>query len=70
MRHGTVFFDSLTNEVKAALEEHRGYLQGAVNAQTRLKRTPKLVFMADPAIASGNSVEEALRRVHLEDDER
>ena len=37
--------------------------QGAVNAQTRLKRTPKLSFMADPAVATGAAVEELLRRL-------
>jgi ribosome-binding factor A len=33
-----------------------------------MKRTPKLSFMADPAIAHGAAVEEILRR-HSHDDE-
>jgi ribosome-binding factor A len=68
MRHAMVYFDSLSDAAKAALEERRGQIQGAVNAQTRLKRTPKLSFMADPAVASGTIVEELLRRQRHDDD--
>jgi ribosome-binding factor A len=62
MRNAVVFLDSLSSEAKAALEEHRAQIQGSVNAQTRLKRTPKLSFMADPAISAGEAVEQAIRR--------
>jgi ribosome-binding factor A len=68
MRHAIVFFDSLSDASKAALEERRGQIQGAVNAQTRLKRTPKLAFVADPAVASGTIVEELLRRQRHDDE--
>lgn len=67
MRQALVYFDSLSEEAKAALDEHRAQIQGAVNAQTRLKRTPKLSFKADPAVASGEAVEEALRRQRHDD---
>ncbi len=67
VRHATVFFDSLTAEALEALEERRAQLQGAVNAQTRLKRTPKLSFRADPAVASATAVEELLRRQRHDD---
>jgi ribosome-binding factor A len=63
-----VFFDSLSDEARAALDERRAQIQSSVNVQTRLKRTPRLAFMADPAIASGAAVEEILRR-HTHDDE-
>jgi ribosome-binding factor A len=63
-----VFFDSLSVEALAALEERRGQIQASVNAQTRLKRTPKLTFLADPAIASGTAIEEILRRQSHDDD--
>ena len=63
-----VFFDSLSVEAQAALEERRAQLQASVNAQTRLKRTPKLAFMADPAIAHGAAVEEIIRRQNHDDD--
>ena len=42
MRHALVYFDSLSEGARAALEERRAQIQGAVNVQTRLKRTPKL----------------------------
>ncbi|MHB1210102.1 MAG: 30S ribosome-binding factor RbfA [Acidimicrobiales bacterium] len=67
MRQAMVFFDSLSDEARAALEERRAQIQAAVNAQTRLKRTPKLSFMADPAVASGTAVEEIIRRQHHDD---
>jgi len=51
LRQAMVFFDSLSETARTALEERRGQIQGAVNAQTRLKRTPKLSFRADPAVA-------------------
>jgi ribosome-binding factor A len=63
-----VFFDSLSEEVRVALEERRAQIQASVNVQTRLKRTPRLTFMADPAIARGTAVEEILRR-HSHDDD-
>ena len=43
----------MTTEDRVALEERRAQIQSAVNVQTRFKRTPKLSFMADPAVASG-----------------
>lgn len=67
MRQAMVYLDSLDDRRAEVLEERRAQLQGAVNAQTRLKRTPKLSFMADPAIASGNAVEDVLRRRHHDD---
>jgi ribosome-binding factor A len=68
MRQAMVYLDSLSDAAKLALEERRGQIQGAVNAQTRLKRTPKLSFMADPAVARGSAVEEVLRRQHDDDE--
>ena len=67
-RQAVVYLDSLNSGARDALEERRSQIQGAVNAQTRLKRTPKLSFMADPAVASGSVVEEILRR-HGDDDD-
>ncbi|MFZ1062948.1 MAG: 30S ribosome-binding factor RbfA [Acidimicrobiales bacterium] len=68
MRHATVYLDSLGEDARLALEERRVQIQGAVNAQTRLKRTPKLSFVADPAVASGTTVEEILRRQRHDDE--
>jgi ribosome-binding factor A len=69
LRHATVYLSSLADEAAEALEERRIQLQRTVGRQMRIKRTPRLVFVADPAIRSGAAVEEALRRVRrpLED---
>jgi ribosome-binding factor A len=64
LRHATVFFDSLTPAAAEALAEHRASLQAAIARQVRMKRTPQLRFAPDPAVAAGERVEEALRRVH------
>jgi len=68
LKSAVVYFDTLTEQNKEALEERRGQIQASVNAQTRLKRTPKLSFRADPAVEAGTTVEEIIRRLH--DDER
>ena len=68
MRSAMVYLESLGEGAAEVLAERRAQIQGAVNAQTRLKRTPKLSFMADPAIASGNAVENVLRRQHHDDE--
>ena len=68
LRQAMVFFHSLTPETRVALEERRAQIQSAVNAQTRFKRTPKLSFMADPAVASGEAVEEIIRRQNHDDE--
>ena len=68
LRHAMVYLHSLSDVAKEALEERRAQIQASVNAQTRLKRTPKLSFTADPAVASGAAVEELLRRQHHVDE--
>ena len=61
LRHATVLLSSLPDEAAEALAEHRIALQAAIGRQVRLKRTPQLAFEADPAVASGQRVEEILR---------
>jgi ribosome-binding factor A len=65
MGHAVVWFSSLSRGdpqgVAMALGEHRVRLQGAIGRQLRLKRTPELSFVPDPAIATGSRVEELLR---------
>ena len=61
LRHATVLLSSLPDEAVEALAEHRIALQASINRQVRLKRTPQLAFEADPAVASGQRVEEILR---------
>ena len=63
LRNATVYLSTLGEEAAEALEERRSQLQGLVGRQMRIKRTPRLSFVADPAVASGAAVEEALRRI-------
>ncbi len=63
-----VFFDSLSEDQAAALEERRLQLQRAVANEVTLKRTPKLTFAQDPAIVAGSRIEELLRGLHEEPD--
>lgn len=62
LRHATVFMASLPAGALPALEARRLELQAAIAREVRMKRTPTLSFVADPAIAAGERVEEALRR--------
>jgi ribosome-binding factor A len=60
LRHATVWLSSLTDAASEALAEDRVRLQAAIARQVRLKRTPQLAFQADPAVATGQRIEEIL----------
>jgi ribosome-binding factor A len=64
MRTAVVFLASLPDETLVVLEEQRGHLQHLIGTQMTMKRTPRLSFRADPAIAAGSRVEELLRGLH------
>ena len=64
MRTAVVYLASLDESTADALEEQRGHLQHVVGSQMTMKRTPRLRFTADPAIAAGSRVEELLRGLH------
>ncbi len=73
----SVYFSSLTvgdpvgsdesiggeEAVARRLESHRVALQGAINRQTRLRRTPILTFRPDSGVREGARIEEILRRI-------
>src|SRR5438270_4727929 len=61
LRHATVWLSSLSSTGEEALAQHRVRLQAAIGRQVRLKRTPELRFRADPAVATGERVEDILR---------
>lgn len=63
LRSATVFLATMDEDSAAALEERRARLQRAVGRQVRMKRTPRLQFMVDPAVRQGARVEEILRRL-------
>lgn len=61
LRHATVWLSSLSSESQEALGQHRVRLQAAIGRQMRMKRTPELRFRADPAVETGQRVEDILR---------
>ena len=66
MRTAVVYLASLDAETADVLEEQRGHLQHLIGTQMTMKRTPRLTFRADPAIAAGSRVEELLRGLERE----
>src|SRR5277367_6956101 len=63
LRQATVYLSSLTDDSAEGLAERRTQLQRAVGRQVRMKRTPQLEFLVDPAVVAGGRVEEVLRRI-------
>jgi ribosome-binding factor A len=63
LRRATVFLSSLSDDAAAGLADRRGRLQATVGRQVRMKRTPQLVFVLDPAVVEGDRVDDALRRL-------
>jgi ribosome-binding factor A len=61
LRHAKVLLSSMSEEAEEALREVRPQLQAAIARQGRLKRTPQLSFAADPAVSSGQRIEEILK---------
>ena len=61
LRHATVWLSSLSSESEVALGQHRARLQAAIGQQMRMKRTPELRFRPDPAVETGQRVEDILR---------
>jgi ribosome-binding factor A len=52
----------------AALESATPHLRSVLSRQVRVKHVPKLVFVPDPAIASGQRIEAILRDIHRQED--
>jgi ribosome-binding factor A len=72
LAHATIFYSVLAGKEAAAahegLQSAAGRIQGAVSAQTRLKRTPRLYFEPDPVVERATRIEAALREVRTDDD--
>jgi ribosome-binding factor A len=63
LQNATVFMSSFESQLEESLAEHRIQLQAEIGRQLRIKRTPKLQFVGDPATVEGAKVEEILRRL-------
>ena len=72
LAHATVFYSVLAGEdenaAREGLQSAAGRVQGAVGAQMRLKRTPRLHFEPDPVIENAMNIEAALREVRSSGD--
>jgi ribosome-binding factor A len=75
LRQATVYYSALIpaedqaeheQDTAVALREVIPQLQAAIGRQVRMKYTPHLVFREDPAIRTGERVDEILRRLHSE----
>ncbi len=69
LQHATVFLASLPPDAAEALAAQRVHLQHVVGRQVRMKRTPHLAFVADPAVNSADRIEDILRRLQREERE-
>lgn len=81
LRQATVYYSALApargdaeavaeaaKETAAALRAATPHLQAEINRQVRMKYTPHLVFREDPAIRTGERVDEILRQLRSEDE--
>ena len=74
LRQATVYYSALTlGEAEGAgtdtakeLLAVKAQLQSVIGRQVRMKYTPQLVFREDPAIKTGERVDEILRQLHSE----
>jgi len=72
LRHATVYVSVLGSERKreaalAALESSRGLLQGRINRELHLKRTPQLVFQYDRSVDQGVRLSKLLDELTSDD---
>ncbi|MDA8277640.1 MAG: 30S ribosome-binding factor RbfA [Actinomycetota bacterium] len=67
LRRARVYLDHITPEVDEWLEKNRGRLQGAIARTVRMRQTPHLEFMADPAIEMGGKIESILRKIVVDE---
>jgi ribosome-binding factor A len=74
LRQATVYYSALTlgrgdgaeTDTAEALLAVKSQLQSAIGRQVRMKYTPHLVFREDPAMRTGERVDEILRQLHSE----
>lgn len=69
-----VYFTSLSSLSKEQLEkelkEASKYVRGEVSKQINLRHTPELRFVFDDSILYGKKIEEIIKEIHEEDNER
>jgi ribosome-binding factor A len=66
LRHAVIYFDTREGEPQdeeaaRILGELRVKLQAGINREARIRRTPQLVFEADPAVRGGERIDRIVR---------
>jgi len=56
--------ESIPDEVASALQSAGSHLRGAVGRQMRIRQVPRLDFVVDGGIVSGQRIEDLLREIH------
>ncbi len=69
LRRARVYFDHISADLSEWLKSNRVRLQAEIARQMRIKRTPLLEFISDPAIESGIKIESILRKLDLGEDD-
>jgi ribosome-binding factor A len=72
LRHAIVWYSALgrhDDDVAHALSAAAPHMRATLGRQVRLKYLPKLQFREDPAIETGQRVEEIIRGLHRNEDE-
>ena len=69
LRHGTVYYSVLKpgpapEETADALRSLKPQLKAVLGREARLKYVPDLVFKEDPALVTGERVEQIIRDIH------
>jgi ribosome-binding factor A len=75
LAHAKVYYSTLTataaddrasvpDDVAKALRSAGSHLRGTVGRQMRIRQVPKLDFVVDPGIVSGQRIEDILRDIH------
>jgi ribosome-binding factor A len=71
LRHATVWFSALgrdDDDLDAALRSAAPHLRATLGRQVRLKYLPELHFRPDPAIESGQRIEEIIREMRSDEE--
>ena len=72
LRHATVWYAALgrhDDAIADALRSAGPHLRATLGQQVRLKYLPELHFREDPAIETGQRVEEIIRDLHRDEDD-
>jgi ribosome-binding factor A len=56
--------ESIPDDVATALHAAGSHLRGVVGRQMRIRQVPRLTFVLDPGIVSGQRIEDILREIH------